>query len=66
MRMKREKENGIKNEMKKNHNNIPKSHRYLGVIDAIAIVFLCNTKKENQHHFSFEIWSFSNAYNIHA
>ena len=40
MRMKREKENGIKNEMKKNHNNIPKSHRYLGVIDAIAIVLV--------------------------
>ena len=31
-----------------------KIHRYLGVIDAIAIVFLCNTKKENQYYFSFE------------
>ena len=43
-----------------------KIHRYFGVIDAIAIVFLHNTKKEKQHYFSFEIWSFSNAYNIHA
>ena len=31
-----------------------KIHRYFGVIDAIAIVFLCNTKKEKQHYFSFE------------
>ena len=43
MRMKREKENGIKNEMKKNHNNIPKSHCYLGVINAIAILSFYNT-----------------------
>ena len=31
-----------------------KIHHYFGVIDAIAIVFLCNTKRENQYYFFFE------------